>query len=82
MVYDGADLDDLSGLTGLRAEEIVALHTGSELTVAFCGFAPGFAYLVGLPAVLQVPRRDEPRTKVPAGAVVQAGARHPDPDSE
>jgi KipI family sensor histidine kinase inhibitor len=41
--------------------------------VAFGGFAPGFAYLVGGDPRLQVPRRDEPRTKVPAGAVGLAG---------
>jgi KipI family sensor histidine kinase inhibitor len=41
--------------------------------VAFGGFAPGFAYLVGGDPRLQVPRRDSPRTSVPAGSVGLAG---------
>lgn len=69
VTYDGADLDEVTRLTGLSTDDIVAAHTGAELTVAFCGFAPGFGYLVGLPEVLRVPRRNEPRTKVPRGAV-------------
>ncbi|MBA2389881.1 MAG: 5-oxoprolinase subunit PxpB [Geodermatophilaceae bacterium] len=69
VTYDGDDLDEVAGLTGLSVDDIVAAHTGADLTVAFCGFAPGFGYLVGLPESLHVPRRREPRTKVPAGAV-------------
>ncbi len=45
----------------------------NEWTVAFCGFAPGFGYLVGGDSRLQVPRRSTPRTRVPAGAVALAG---------
>ena len=41
--------------------------------VAFCGFAPGFGYLVGADDRLDVPRRSNPRTRVPAGAVALAG---------
>lgn len=73
VTYDGADLDEVTRLTGLSAANIVAAHTGSELTVAFCGFAPGFGYLVGLPESLRVQRRSEPRTRVSAGAVGLAG---------
>lgn len=73
--YDGPDLDDVAVLTKLSVERIVAIHTGTELTVAFCGFAPGFAYLSGLPAELHVRRRDTPRTRVPAGSVGLAGDR-------
>ncbi len=71
--YDGADLPEVADLTGLTVDEVIAQHTGGEYTVAFCGFAPGFAYLTGVPAALQVPRRASPRTKVPAGAVALAG---------
>ena len=46
---------------------------GTELRVAFCGFAPGFAYLTGLPAEWAVPRLASPRPKVPAGSVALAG---------
>lgn len=73
VTYDGSDLDEVTRLTGKSAEDIVAAHTGADLTVAFCGFAPGFGYLVGLPDGLHVPRRRQPRTKVPAGAVGLAG---------
>jgi len=41
--------------------------------VGFAGFAPGFAYLVDGDPRLHVPRRSEPRTKVPAGSVGLAG---------
>lgn len=72
--YDGEDLDDVAAMTGLSPEEVVAAHTGSVWTVAFGGFAPGFAYLTGGDSRLTVPRRTSPRTTVPAGAVGLAGA--------
>ncbi|AMO63610.1 allophanate hydrolase subunit 1 [Mycolicibacterium phlei] len=73
VVYDGPDLDEVSRLTGLTRDEIVAAHTGRLWRVGFGGFAPGFAYLVGGDPRLEVPRRAEPRTRVPAGAVGLAG---------
>jgi KipI family sensor histidine kinase inhibitor len=51
----------------------VAAHTGTPWRVAFCGFAPGFSYLVGGDPRLRVPRRNEARVRVPAGAVAIAG---------
>ncbi|TFI45888.1 allophanate hydrolase subunit 1 [Rhodococcus sp. 1R11] len=71
--YDGADLDDVARLKGLSVAEVVAAHTEQTWTVAFGGFAPGFGYLVGTDTRLHVPRRDSPRTSVPAGAVGLAG---------
>jgi KipI family sensor histidine kinase inhibitor len=73
VVYDGPDLDEVARLTGLTADQVVAAHTGSPWRVGFGGFAPGFAYLVGGDSRLEVPRRAEPRTKVPAGSVGLAG---------
>ncbi|MDI9933759.1 allophanate hydrolase subunit 1 [Rhodococcus sp. IEGM 1354] len=73
VTYDGADLDDVARLTGLSTAEVVAAHTKQTWTVAFGGFAPGFGYLVGTDTRLHVPRRDSPRTSVPAGAVGLAG---------
>ena len=73
VVYDGPDLDDVARLTGLDRAEIVAAHTGTPWRVAFGGFAPGFAYLSGGDPRLQVSRREEARTKVPAGSVGLAG---------
>jgi 5-oxoprolinase (ATP-hydrolysing) subunit B len=70
--YDGADLADVAHACGLRVEEVVALHSGATYTAAFCGFMPGFAYLVGLPDALHLPRRSTPRTRVPTGSVAIA----------
>ncbi|CAM3103285.1 allophanate hydrolase subunit 1 [Mycobacterium intermedium] len=73
VVYDGPDLAEVSRHTGLTTAQIINAHTGTRWRVGFCGFAPGFAYLVGGDRRLQVPRRAEPRTSVPAGAVALAG---------
>ncbi len=72
--YNGEDLADVAELTGLTVEEVIQRHTNSEFTVAFCGFAPGFGYLVGGDPALHVPRRQSPRTRIPAGSVALAGA--------
>ena len=58
---------------GVDAAEVARIHRETEFMVAFCGFAPGFAYCTGLPADLAVRRRSEPRARVPAGAVALAG---------
>ena len=68
-VYDGPDLDSVARHWDLSTREVVDLHTSSEMLVAFCGFAPGFAYCTGLEHTRSVPRLEEPRTRVPAGAV-------------
>ena len=70
--YDGPDLAEVAALTRLSEPEVIATHLGATYTVAFCGFAPGFAYLIGLPAALRVSRRSSPRTRVPAGAIAVA----------
>jgi 5-oxoprolinase (ATP-hydrolysing) subunit B len=70
--YDGADLAEVASATGLTRAEVVRRHTAARYTVAFCGFAPGFAYLTGLDPVLHLPRRATPRTAVPAGSVALA----------
>ena len=72
--YNGEDLADVAELTGLSVAEVIRRHTESEFTVAFCGFAPGFGYLVGGDPALHVPRRKSPRTRIPAGSVALAGA--------
>lgn len=70
--YDGPDLEFVSRATGLNEAEIARVHSAAVYRVAFCGFAAGFSYLVGLPAVLQMSRRDVPRTRVPAGSLAIA----------
>jgi KipI family sensor histidine kinase inhibitor len=71
--YDGPDLADVAAHTGLTPREVVAAHTGMPWRVAFGGFAPGFAYLVGGDPRLRVSRRPAPRPSVPAGSVGVAG---------
>jgi KipI family sensor histidine kinase inhibitor len=73
VVYDGADLAEVAELTGMTIAQVIAAHTANPWTVGFCGFAPGFAYLIGGDPRLAVPRRSEPRPSVPAGAVGLAG---------
>nr|WP_202454845.1 allophanate hydrolase subunit 1 [Streptomyces sp. SID8367] len=73
VVYDGPDLADVAALWGVAEDEVGALHSSYTYRVAFCGFAPGFGYLTGLPEELHVPRRATPRTRVPAGSVALAG---------
>jgi KipI family sensor histidine kinase inhibitor len=69
--YDGEDLPEVARLTGLSVAGVIAAHTAEEWVVAFSGFAPGFGYLRG-PAGLDVPRRAEPRVRVPPGSVALA----------
>ncbi|MER7839466.1 allophanate hydrolase subunit 1 [Streptomyces sp. NPDC096040] len=71
--YDGPDLAEVAAHWRVPEGEVARIHAGTEFTVAFCGFAPGFGYLTGLPARYDVPRRATPRTAVPAGAVALAG---------
>jgi KipI family sensor histidine kinase inhibitor len=73
VIYDGADLEEVARLSGLTPDEVVAAHTAAPMRVGFGGFAPGFAYLVGGDERLNVPRRADPRTRVPAGSVAIAG---------
>jgi KipI family sensor histidine kinase inhibitor len=69
VVYDGVDLAEVADRSGLTTAQVINAHTATPWRVGFCGFAPGFAYLVGGDARLAVPRRSEPRSSVPAGAV-------------
>jgi KipI family sensor histidine kinase inhibitor len=70
--YDGEDLDEVARLVELTTDEVVELHRGATYRAAFMGFAPGFAYLTGLPETLVVGRRSQPRSTVPAGSVAIA----------
>lgn len=72
-VYDGKDLPLVADHWGVDVPAVVDRLRRTEFRVAFCGFAPGFAYLTGLPAELAVPRLATPRPRVPAGSVALAG---------
>lgn len=70
VTWDGADYAEVSQRWG---RDPAAVLRETPFTVAFCGFAPGFGYLTGLPEALHLPRRDSPRPRVPAGSVAAAG---------
>ena len=72
--FDGEDLGFVASAWQVSVETVVERLVSVEFTVAFCGFAPGFAYLRGLPAEWEIPRLDAPRPRVPAGSVALAGA--------
>ncbi len=73
--YDGPDLTDVAHRTGLPRDEVIARHSGRTYTVLLLGFVPGFAYLGELDGALVLPRRAEPRRRVPAGSVAIAGGQ-------
>jgi KipI family sensor histidine kinase inhibitor len=69
----GVDLDDVAAATRQPPDEVVRLHAGAEFTVYMLGFMPGFPFMGGLPEVLSLARRSEPRVRVPAGSVAITG---------
>jgi KipI family sensor histidine kinase inhibitor len=71
--YDGADLAEVANELDMSVEELIRRHAAPTYVVAFCGFAPGFAYLAGLDQGLQVRRLAQPRASVPAGSIGIAG---------
>lgn len=74
--YEGEAAPDLAATAaaiGASADEVVALHSGTEFRVYMLGFLPGFPFMGDLPEVLRLPRRPEPRVRVPAGSVAIAG---------
>lgn len=73
VIYRGEDLEEVAAHTGITAAEVVTRHSAMLYTVAFTGFAPGFAYLSGGDPRLVVPRRAVPRPRIPSGAVALAG---------
>ncbi|MEW1721369.1 allophanate hydrolase subunit 1 [Streptomyces sp. NPDC093109] len=71
--YDGVDLAAVAERVGMTPRRVARLHTGGTYTVGFFGFAPGFAYLDGVPESLRLPRLSSPRPRVAAGVVAIAG---------
>jgi KipI family sensor histidine kinase inhibitor len=66
------DLAEVARLTGLTTDAVVGLHTSVHYHVYMLGFLPGFPYLGDLPAALALPRRADPRLRVPAGSIALA----------
>lgn len=76
MVFEGApDLDAVAAQTGLRIEAVIAAHLAAEYRVYMYGFAPGYAYMDGVPKALQLPRKPVPVRSRPVGTVMIAGGQ-------
>jgi KipI family sensor histidine kinase inhibitor len=75
VTYDGPDLDDVATSLGLTTEDVIHRHLGRTYSVDLIGFVPGWAYLSELDPALHLPRRPQPRPRVPAGSVAIAGAQ-------
>jgi KipI family sensor histidine kinase inhibitor len=69
VLYNGEDLGFVAQYAGLSKEEVVVRHSAPEYLIYMLGFLPGFAYLGGLDPSIHTPRLQNPRTKIPAGAV-------------
>ncbi len=66
------DLADVAQRTGLSTDEVVRLHTETLFHIYMVGFVPGFPYMGDLPEALVLPRRTDPRTRLPAGSIAIA----------
>lgn len=76
--YDPEMAEDMAVISadcGVSPGQVAALHAGAEFTVVMYGFAPGWAYLSGLPPALTLPRRTSPRDRIPAGSLIIAGGQ-------
>lgn len=66
------DLREIAERTRKKVEDIIALHLASRFTVYVLGFMPGLAYIAGLEKSLYLPRRSQPRVRVPRSTVAIA----------
>ncbi len=71
----GIDLDFVAQSRGLTPDRVIALHSAPEYRVYMIGFAPGFAYLGGLPEALATSRRADARPRTPAGTISVGGVQ-------
>ena len=71
----GVDLDLVASTHGIRPRALVELHSAAEYSVHMIGFAPGFAYLGGLPKRLHTSRRSEPRARIPGRSISIGGSQ-------
>jgi inhibitor of KinA len=71
----GPDIQVVADHNGLTAEQVIAIHAGTDYPIYMIGFAPGFCYLGGLDKRIRTPRRKTPRTAVPGGSVGIAEAQ-------
>ena len=69
----GVDLDFVAALHDLSPDEVITLHSGAIYRVHMIGFAPGFAYLGGLPEALHTSRLADPRPRTPPRSISIGG---------
>lgn len=70
---NGIDLEDVARSLSITPDEVVARHTAGDYRVAMIGFTPGWSYLSGLVASMELPRRQSPRVMTPAGTISIGG---------
>ena len=73
VIYDGPDIAEVAERTGLTVSDVVERHSSRSYHAYMSGFVPGFTYLGDLDPALVLPRRSDPRVRVPAGSVAIAG---------
>lgn len=69
------DLAEVAQLCALSEDAVIAAQLAINYQVVMYGFAPGYAYLSGVPTPLQLPRKPRAKRGVPAGSVIVAGAQ-------
>ena len=75
VVYDGPDLVEVARRSGLSVEAVIAAHLGGDYQVALYGFAPGYAYLSGVPEAIRLPRKEAALRGIAAGSVIVAAGQ-------
>ena len=65
----GPDLAWIAQQKGLSTQQVIDHHTAEAYQVYAIGFAPGFGFMGQVDPAIACPRKDTPRTQVPAGSV-------------
>lgn len=69
----GPDLETIAEARELSVEQVIKLHVEQTYQVYMIGFLPGFPFMGDVVPALDMPRRTEPRVRVPAGSVAITG---------
>jgi len=69
----GEDIQHVAEINNITVDEVIKIHSEGRYLVYMIGFAPGFPYIGGMSEKIATPRRESPRTAIPAGSVGIAG---------